>query len=339
MRCFFGFLCACVLGVMPLVGCADEGGGTGGVVLDLGITRFMHANLNVSDFERSHAFYETLGFASLLDVEESVSAEQAAALDMPPYTYRASAMIIPDGMIDLMHWKDPYDGSPPYPSLFNLGLVSIALSTSDIDADVALLADAGVEFVSEPVGTERDAEYVRFVFLKDEDGIAVELVEAGDDDSGTLPGPDAKTHVTGFRYTTLNCSDLDRSRAFYEMLGFTIGETTRETGTAELAKAYGLDSYDLERLYMTLGDGAGIDLVAWNAPYDGTPPYEHLNHLGIGRIALETTDIDGDVEKLKGKGVKFYSEPMRMDGAFSTFRVVFFEDPDGVVIELVELGQ
>ena len=76
-------MCACVLGVMPLVGCADEGGGTGGVVLDLGITRFMHANLNVSDFERSHAFYETLGFASLLDVEESVSAEQAAALDMP----------------------------------------------------------------------------------------------------------------------------------------------------------------------------------------------------------------------------------------------------------------
>ena len=180
---------------------------------------------------------------------------------------------------------------------------------------------------------------MRFVFLKDDDGIAVELVEAGDDDSGTLPGPDAQTHVTGFRYTTLNCGDLDRSRAFYEMLGFTIGETTRETGTAELAKAYGLDSYDLKRLYMTLGDGAGIDLVAWNAPYDGTPPYEHLNHLGIGRIALETTDIDGDVEKLKGKGVKFYSEPMRMDGAFSTFRVVFFEDPDGVVIELVELGQ
>ena len=30
---------------------------------------------------------------------------------------------------------------------------------------------------------------------------------------------------------------------------------------------------------------------------------------------------------------------MRMDGAFSTFRVVFFEDPDGVVIELVELRQ
>jgi hypothetical protein len=110
----------------------------------------MHANLNVSDFERSRAFCETLGFASLLDVEESVSAEQAAALDMPPYTYRASAMIIPDGMIDLMHWQDPYDGSPPYPSLFNLGLVSIALSTSDIDADVAVLADAGVEFVSEP---------------------------------------------------------------------------------------------------------------------------------------------------------------------------------------------
>jgi hypothetical protein len=140
---------------------------------------------------------------------------------------------------------------------------------------------------------ERDDEYLRFVFLKDDDGIAVELVEAADDGSGTLPGPDAQTHVTGFRYTTLNCSDLDRSRAFYEMPGFTFGETTRETGTAELAKAYSLDSYDLKRLYMTLGDGAGI--------------------------ALETTDIDGDVDKLKGKGVKFYSEPMRMDGAFSTF--------------------
>jgi catechol 2,3-dioxygenase-like lactoylglutathione lyase family enzyme len=49
-----------------------------------------------------------------------------------------------------------------------------------MDADVATLKDAGVEFVSEPVSLSGPTgEPVRFVCFKDPDGTVLELVQAG----------------------------------------------------------------------------------------------------------------------------------------------------------------
>ena len=80
-----------------------------------------------------------------------------------------------------------------------------------------------------------------------------------------------------------------------------------------------------------------LDLLEWQEPSDDSPPYSHLYHLGIARIALRTDDLDSDVTFLKSQGVEFLSEPatVQLDGQPET-RFVCFKDPDGTILELVE---
>lgn len=82
-----------------------------------------------------------------------------------------------------------------------------------------------------------------------------------------------------------------------------------------------------------------LDLLEWQQPRDLAPPYPHLYHLGIARIALATDDLDGDMQRLQEYGVDFISEPasVTLEGQ-GTSRFVCFRDPDGTILELVQSG-
>lgn len=304
------------------------------VDLDLAITSIVHVNLNTSNYYQSRDFYETLGFTALLEVEENVDAEHAAALAMPPYDFHASPMFNNGSLIDLMQWVEPFDDTPPYQSLNHLGISSIALVTTDLDADIDLLESSGATLLAQPTNIERYNNNIRFAFLKDTDGVALELFEVIDEEAVSSGQPGS--YITHIQHITINCSDFERSLSFYKMLGFSIVSEATESESVDLETAYNLDDYDTQSALLKLDEGMGIKLVKWNAPYDNSPPYEKPNHLGLARIALESIDIDEDTRKLTELGLEFYSEPVRTSGAFSTFRIVFFEDPDGNVLELVE---
>ena len=146
----------------------------------MNISGMVHVNINCSDFERSREFYESLGFGLLVMVPERSTPDVVAAVGMPPYQVKGGLMRLPDSqtMIDLLEWKEPSDDTPPYSHLYHLGLGRIALSTTDLDADVATLKDRGVEFLSEPVTVEMEnMPPSRFVYFKDPDGTTLELVE------------------------------------------------------------------------------------------------------------------------------------------------------------------
>ena len=98
-------------------------------------------------------------------------------------------------------------------------------------------------------------------------------------------------------------------------------------------------SRQLERALMALpGTPTLIDLLEWKEPRDSSPPYPHLYHLGLARIALTTTDLDADMAELEREGVEFLSPPASLAGpAGAATRFVCFKDPDGTVLELVEL--
>jgi catechol 2,3-dioxygenase-like lactoylglutathione lyase family enzyme len=81
-----------------------------------------------------------------------------------------------------------------------------------------------------------------------------------------------------------------------------------------------------------------LDLLEWRHPRDPSPPYPHLYHLGLARIALTTSDLDADVAELGAAGVELLSAPARLAGpGGGSSRFVCFKDPDGTVLELVEL--
>jgi catechol 2,3-dioxygenase-like lactoylglutathione lyase family enzyme len=147
--------------------------------------------------------------------------------------------------------------------------------------------------------------------------------------------------IVGLVHVNVNCSNFERSRAFYEMLGFELLMDAPERNTEEVAAAVGLEPYLLRGALMRLADARFpfvIDLIEWKDPSDPSPPYARLNHLGIARIAMASSDLDGDMQRLKAEGVEFISEPATVvweDHPDSRF--VCFKDPDGTVLELVEL--
>ncbi len=150
----------------------------------LHISGLVHININVSDFDRSRAFYEALGFRLIWSVPPTNSEAVAAAVGMPPYRVKGGLMTL-DGaehplVIDLLQWETPHDASPPYPHLYHYGLARLALATTDMDADLATLASMGVELVGPPARVEVNgvATGGRFVCFKDPDGTILELVES-----------------------------------------------------------------------------------------------------------------------------------------------------------------
>lgn len=148
----------------------------------MNITGMVHININCSNYEKSKAFYEMLGFEEFWQVPETNTPEVAAAVGMKPYRVKGALFALaganPPMVIDLLEWKDPTDNGPPYPHLYHTGLARIALMSSDLDADLKFLVTNSVEIVG-PVGTVSmdNGHGSRFFCFKDPDGIYLELVE------------------------------------------------------------------------------------------------------------------------------------------------------------------
>lgn len=148
----------------------------------MAITGMVHFNINCSDYDRSRAFYGVLGFEEVWRVPERNTPEVAAAVGMPPYRVRGGLLSLTGAAtqvtIDLLQWLEPHDPSPPYPHLYHYGIARVALASSDLEADMRRLEDAGAEFLSAPAQMPPGSgARVRFVCFKDPDGTVLELVE------------------------------------------------------------------------------------------------------------------------------------------------------------------
>ena len=147
-------------------------------------------------------------------------------------------------------------------------------------------------------------------------------------------------HLSGIVHANVNCSDFDRSLEFYELLGFRLVAMVPETNTVEVAAAVGMPPYRVRGGILALpGESTLIDLLQWIEPSDDEAPYGHLYHRGIARIDLRTEDFDADVAELRAAGVELLSEPATVEWPGQpTSRIVCFKDPDGTVLELVDIG-
>ena len=151
-----------------------------------------------------------------------------------------------------------------------------------------------------------------------------------------------RLHLTGMVHVNINVSNFERSKAFYEALGFRMVWRVPPTNSPEVAAAVGMPPYRVKGGLMALEKSEHpvvIDLLEWEHPRDDTPPYSHLYHFGLARIALATADMDKDLEALTAMGVEMVGPPARVvvDGSVAGGRFVCFKDPDGTILELVEI--
>ena len=139
-------------------------------------------------------------------------------------------------------------------------------------------------------------------------------------------------------HCNINCTNLDRTLKFYQLLGFKVVLDFRAgMQSREMAEAFGLKEADLRGVHLRLGDNeqaTRIDLLEFRDPQPQGRPYPALNNTGIARMCLKTTGIGNVYEDLKAKGIEFLSEPKKLPGTDVT--IVCFKDPDGTFIELLE---
>lgn len=147
-------------------------------------------------------------------------------------------------------------------------------------------------------------------------------------------------HIKGLVHVNINCRDYEKSRRFYELLGFREVWTVPATNSEEVAAAVGMPPYKVKGAIMSLAGAkppVSIDLLEWQSPRDESPPYENLYRPGIARLALASSDLDADYEYLKSEGVEILSPPATvMMNATAGSRFFCFKDPDGTFLELVE---
>lgn len=148
----------------------------------------------------------------------------------------------------------------------------------------------------------------------------------------------------GWGHINVNVSDLDRSIAFYELLGFDVyrpaipylnlviegpGQPMAEGG----ARALGLPPGCTGRgCVMQLGRVfPKLDLIEVR---EGTPqrPLTNGDH-GVVRICLSTRDLAGVHAHLSSQGVEFLTPPQEMQDRMA--KVAVCRDPDGTLIELI----
>ncbi|MDG1064776.1 MAG: VOC family protein [Luminiphilus sp.] len=147
-------------------------------------------------------------------------------------------------------------------------------------------------------------------------------------------------NISGLLHININCRDFERSKQFYEMLGFTVIMPVPPQGSGDAAAAVGMKRYQVKGALMKHPSRIVIDLLEWVEPYESGSPYNSMAHPGIARVAFTTAALDDDIAILTRAGVEFLSEgPAQVAGPKdSQVRFICFKDPDGTVLELVEMG-
>ena len=123
-----------------------------------------------------------------------------------------------------------------------------------------------------------------------------------------------------FLHTMVRITDPERSRAFYEALGFTFSRDMDIVRNGEL---------EATNYFFSLGGAENVLELTYN--HDGRT-YE----LGTayGHIAIGVEDLDGTLARLKEQGIEPEREPYRVTEGGS--RICFVRDPDDYRIELIE---
>ena len=123
-----------------------------------------------------------------------------------------------------------------------------------------------------------------------------------------------------FLHTMYRITDPERSRAFYEALGFAFARDLEIVRNGEL---------EATNYFFSVGDDDSVLELTYN--HDGRT-YDLGS--GYGHIALAVDDLDETLERLKEQGIEPEREPYRVREGGS--RLCFVRDPDGYRIELID---
>jgi catechol 2,3-dioxygenase-like lactoylglutathione lyase family enzyme len=264
----------------------------------IGAGRVFHINVNCSDLDRSLAFYrDTLGLETRARTTPQPQPCGPLGLDQAQW----DAWILTDRRGWVATAVDLLEWKLPAPE----GPAPLSVTQLGFNRLCFTTTDPG-----RPDG-----------LIRDPDGTALQF-EAGDGDR--------------FERIVINCSQLERSVAFYrDVVGLAVtSPPERWTGSGE---RYGLGdsavTFDSVRLAYP-GDLTTIELVQWLDPAPTGRPPARANQLGLYRMALLTHDIEADWRTLEAAGVTCPKPgALDMGPGLPSVTCTVFRDPDGTTLE------
>ena len=95
----------------------------------------------------------------------------------------------------------------------------------------------------------------------------------------------------------------------------------------------------LRQVCLWVGENSTMELIEYgNRPESSTAPVPN-NFLGAAHVCFRVDDVRATKAELEGKGVEFYTDVNVVDsGPLAGWRWVYFSDPDGLALELVEVA-
>jgi catechol 2,3-dioxygenase-like lactoylglutathione lyase family enzyme len=146
--------------------------------------------------------------------------------------------------------------------------------------------------------------------------------------------------MRGVHHTGIIVSDLERSIGFYHgVLGLDFAnEPSPVFDDPALGDAVGVPGAALRQVTLRAGDDQ-VELLEYLRPPSpiSTPMPQHA--LGAHHVAFRVDDIRAKVRELRARGVQFLSDVNVVDeGVLAGWRWIYFTDPDGITLELVEVA-
>jgi lactoylglutathione lyase len=126
--------------------------------------------------------------------------------------------------------------------------------------------------------------------------------------------------MAGYLHTMCRITDPEKSRAFYEALGF---EFSRDLDIVRNGEV------EATNYFFSMGDIENVLELTFN--HDGRT-YDMGD--AYGHIAIAVDDLDDTLTRLKEQGIEPEREPYRVREGGS--RLCFVRDPDGYRIELID---
>ena len=146
--------------------------------------------------------------------------------------------------------------------------------------------------------------------------------------------------MKGLHHVGVTVRDLDASIRFYhDVLGLEIvTEPSPWFDHAGLGPAVGVPGAALRQVCLGVGNTI-VELLEYRSPPSETDRPILSNNLGASHVAFLVDDIEAKKAELEAKGIEFFSDVNVVDeGVLEGWRWVYFSDPDGYPLELVEIA-
>ena len=146
--------------------------------------------------------------------------------------------------------------------------------------------------------------------------------------------------MKGLHHVGITVRDLDASIRFYhDVLGLEFSnEPSPWFDGPELGPVVGVPGAGLRQVSLLVG-ATTLELLEYKSPPSNTTEPLKSNSVGASHVAFVVEDIEAKKAELEAKGISFYSEVNVVDeGVLAGWRWVYFEDPDGYPLELVEVA-